>query len=109
MKAKYECLFIIASDVKDDARAALVEKFSKMAGAGAKVEPWGLKKFASIINHKKEGYYYLMNFSASPEVPAAIGNLMNITEGMVRYLFVNKDEQKAIKVKKAKKAEAKSE
>jgi len=109
MKSNYECLFIVDGALKEEERAAMVEKFQKMAGSGAKVEPWGLRKFVTPIDHKKEGYYFLMNFSALPEVPATIGNLMNITEGMIRYMFVNKDDQKTVKIKPKKQKEVKGE
>jgi len=60
---KYECLYIIASNVEEAARAELITKFQKMAGAGVSVEKWGLKKFATPIDYRKEGFYVLMNFS----------------------------------------------
>jgi len=96
-------MFIIANNVAEDKRNALVEKFSKMAGTGVKVDKLGLKKFATEIDHKKDGYYYLMNFTADHDVPRKIGDLMNITDGMVRFMFVNKDEQKKPKTKEKKK------
>ena len=103
----YECLFIIENTVGEDGRKALVDKFSKMAGKDVKVETWGLKKFVTPIDYKKDGYYYLMNFSATPDVPKSMGDLMNITDGMVRYMFVCKDDVKAPKIKaKAKKESA---
>ena len=93
MKRQYECLLIIANDVKEEKRNELVEKFSKMAGSSTRVDKWGLKKFATPINYKKDGYYFLMNFAATPDVPKKMGDLMNITDGIVRYMFVCKDEQ----------------
>jgi len=108
----YECLFIIRNDVKDEDRTKLVDKFSKMASANTKVETWGLRKFAQPIDYKKDGYYYLMNFEATPDVPKKMGALMNITEGLVRYMFVDLSEvQKPGKPAKKdkKKAEAVNE
>lgn len=109
---QYECLFIVANDVTEENRTKIVEKFSKMAGESVKVEKWGLKKFATPIDHKKDGYYYLMNFESETKLPKKMADLMNITDGLVRYMFVCKDEQlkakKAnVKDKKVKKAEEK--
>ena len=102
----YECLLIIENTQKEEQRAKLVEKFSKMTGDEAcKVDKWGLKKFATEINHKKDGFYYLMNFKSTPDVPRKMGMLMNITDGIVRYMFVVKDEVK--KKKPVKKKEIK--
>jgi len=101
-KRQYECLMIVENTVKEDeTRKKLVDKFAKMAGADVKVDVWGLKKFATEINHKKDGYYYLLNFTATPDVPRAMNDLMNITDGIVRAMFVCKDDQKqAVKSKK---------
>lgn len=90
---KYECLYIIASNVSDAARTELVQKFQKMAGTGTTVEKWGLKKFVTPIDFRTEGFYVLMNFSGDEELVKKMSSLMNITEGVVRYMFVSKTEQ----------------
>ena len=102
MKSNYECMFIVANNLSEEKRNALVEKFSKMAGSGVKIDKLGLKKFATEIDHKKDGYYYLMSFTSDHDVPRKIGDLMNITDGMVRFMFVNKDEQQKTKKVKTK-------
>ena len=89
---KYECLYIIASNVEEAARLELINKFQKMAGTGVSVEKWGLKKFATPIDYRKEGFYVLMNFSGDTELVKKMSSLMNITEGIVRYMFISKSE-----------------
>jgi small subunit ribosomal protein S6 len=96
---KYECLFIIANTVDEAGRNALVDKFAKMAAADApdaapKIEKWGLRKFVTPIDHKKDGYYYLMNFTAPTGVPKKMGDLMRITDGIVRFMFICKEDKK---------------
>ena len=90
---KYECLYIIASNVEEAPRAELISKFQKMAGTGTTTEKWGLKKFATPIDYRKEGFYVLMNFSGDAELVKKMSSLMNITEGIVRYMFVGKDDK----------------
>jgi len=102
MNKQYECLYIIANDVKEEKRKALIEKFEKMAGKDVKVDQWGLKKFATPIDYKKDGYYILMNFSSTADVPKKIGDLMNITSEIVRFMFICKDDIKIRKVKNKK-------
>jgi len=98
VKRQYECLYIIENTVSEDKRKELIEKFSKMAGSECKVEKWGMKKFVTPINYKKDGFYVLMNFTCGVDVPKKIGDLMNITEGIVRYIFVNKDDIKTVRL-----------
>jgi len=105
---KYECLYIIASNVEEAARVELISKFQKMAGPGTSIEKWGLKKFATPIEYRKEGFYVLMNFSGDIELVKKMSSLMNITEGVVRYMFVCKDEKQLAQdaAKKAARREA---
>ena len=92
---KYELLYIISSDVAEDKREELISKFSSYVEAkGGKVEgldKWGMKKLAYPINFKNEGFYVLMNIELNPAEVDAMAKLMNITEGIVRQLFVRKD------------------
>lgn len=92
---KYELLYIISSDVAEDKREELINKFSSYVEAkGGKVEgmdKWGMRKLAYPINFKNEGFYVLMNIVMNPEEVDAMAKLMNITEGVVRQMFVRKD------------------
>ena len=91
---KYELLYIISSDVAEDKREELINKFSSyVASKGGTVEgvdKWGMRKLAYPINFKNEGFYVLMNIQLNPTDVDAMSKLMNITEGIVRHLFVRK-------------------
>lgn len=91
---KYELLYIIAQDATDEQKEALINKFSKMiedkGGNVLSLEKIGTKKFAYPINFKNEGYYVLMTFEAPSEVVDEMTKLMNITEHIVRQMFVRK-------------------
>lgn len=91
---KYELLFIIANDVNEEKREQLINKFKGLieekGGEIAGVDKWGMKKFAYPINYKNEGFYVLVNFSSKPEIIEGISKLMNITDGIVRHMFVKK-------------------
>ncbi len=92
---KYELLYIIAQDATDEQKEALINKFSKMiedkGGNVLSLEKIGTKKFAYPINFKNEGYYVLMTFEvADAKVVDDMNKLMNITENIVRQMFVRK-------------------
>ena len=91
---KYELLYIISQDSNDEHKEALINKFSKMiedkGGNVLSLEKIGMKKFAYPINFKNEGYYVLMTFEANAEVVDEMNKLMNITEHIVRQMFVRK-------------------
>ena len=91
---KYELLYIIASDVAEEKREELIAKFSSYVEAkGGTVEgidKWGMRKLAYPINFKNEGFYVLMNITMNPNEIDPMAKLMNITEGIVRQIFVRK-------------------
>ena len=90
----YELLYIISKDVSEDKREELIKKFSsyveKKGGVVEGIDKWGMRKLAYPINFKNEGFYVLMNIQLNPTEVDAMAKLMNITEGVVRQMFVKK-------------------
>lgn len=94
MLKKYETIFIINSEVGEENIKALVEKFKAMIETSAQLESideWGKRKLAYEIQDKNEGYYVLANFSSSPDFPAQLERVYKITEGILKYIIINKD------------------
>lgn len=91
---KYELLYIISSDASEEKREEIIAKFSSYivskGGVVEGVDKWGMKKLAYPINFKNEGFYVLMNITLDPNGVDAMAKLMNITEGIVRQMFVRK-------------------
>ena len=80
-KNAYECMIVVDAKLNETKREELIGRFKKMAGEETTVEKMGQKKY---------GFYYLLNFRADSDVPAKMTALMNITEGVDRYLFIAK-------------------
>jgi small subunit ribosomal protein S6 len=53
-------------------------------------EPWGRRKLAYEIDHKPDGVYHLLLFTASPETLAEISRVLKITDGVMRHLAVRR-------------------
>ncbi|MGI5842165.1 MAG: 30S ribosomal protein S6 [Christensenellales bacterium] len=89
---KYELLLVIDRDATDEKREELINRFKSMIdGEVVSLDKWGMKKFAYPINFKNEGFYLVMTFTTSnASLVSEMGNLLNITDGIVRYLFVRK-------------------
>ncbi|MCI8556112.1 MAG: 30S ribosomal protein S6 [Clostridia bacterium] len=92
---KYELLYIISSDASEEKREELIAKFSSYivskGGVVEGVDKWGMKKLAYPINFKNEGFYVLMNIQLDPNEVDPMAKLMNITEGVIRQMFVKKE------------------
>ncbi len=92
---KYELLYIISSDASEEKREEIIAKFSSYivskGGVVEGVDKWGMKKLAYPINFKNEGFYVLMNIQLDSNEVDPMAKLMNITEGVVRQMFVKKE------------------
>ncbi len=95
---KYEVLYVIDAQLSDEDIAANVDKFEdlvkKHEGNVLNIDKWGKKTLAYPINYKTEGYYVLMDFESAPEFPLELERVFKITESIIRYMVVRKDENK---------------
>jgi len=91
---KYELLVILSAQVDDAEKEALAEKVKTICESkGATIESvdkWGVRKYAYPINYKNEGYYVLYNLEANAETPREIESVLNITDNVVRHMFVKR-------------------
>ena len=90
----YETLYVIKPDLEDEARAALIQKFSAIitdnGGEVESVDEWGKRKLAYEINYIGEGYYVLVNFKANAELPAELERNFRINDNVMRYMVIKK-------------------
>ena len=47
----------------------------------------GKQKLAYEINYISEGYYVLIKFTSSPDLPAELDRVLGITDGVIRSLI----------------------
>lgn len=91
---KYELMFIVSGDASEEKREELISRFKAYVeahkGSVEGIEKIGMKKFAYPIDFKNEGFYVIMNINLSAEEVDAMNKLMNITDGIVRQIFVRK-------------------
>ena len=70
---KYETIFIQNPTFDEETLNANIEKFKGIIENGGgtvdNVDVWGKRKLAYEINKVNEGFYTLVNFTASPELP----------------------------------------
>lgn len=90
----YEMLYIVDAKKSDEDRKVVIEKvntiIAKNDGNVSKVEEWGIRKFAYPINYTNEGYYVLCNFEAPVSSIKNLTSTLNITDGVVRYMCLQK-------------------
>ena len=95
MERSYETIFVINPDVGEEDIKALVEKFKGLLETSAQlenIEEWGKRKLAYEVQDKNEGYYVLANFRADPAFPHELERIYKITDGIIKYMIIKKDE-----------------
>ncbi len=96
----YETLFVIDPDLTEEGTKALVEKFTALIAKNGEVletSEWGKRKLAYPINDKNEGYYVLVNFKSEGTLPSELERIFGITDGIMRYMVIRKEEKKLAK------------
>jgi small subunit ribosomal protein S6 len=93
---KYESIFVISALLEDEKIQEIIEKVKNLiesSGQLEKVDEWGKRRLAYEVNDQKEGYYVLLHFSAEPEFPVELERIYKITEGVLKYLIVRREDK----------------
>jgi len=97
MLNKYESIYIINPEVEEQGIKELVEKFNTLieteGGKVSETQEWGLKRLAYPIKKKEQGYYVLVNFEAKPESIVELERVYKITDSVMKFITVRKDEE----------------
>lgn len=94
MLRNYETLYIIDARLDEEAIKGIVEKFDSLISSSAELvstDEWGKRRLAYEINKLTEGYYVLVDFKAEPVFPQELERIFKITDGILKYLIVNKE------------------
>lgn len=95
MARNYQVIYILNPALGEEAVLAIAEKIRLLVEAAAtvaKVDVWGRRRLAYEIKDQKEGYYVLIDFAAETEFPKELERVLKITDGVLRYLVVRKDD-----------------
>ena len=88
---KYELMFIIDPTLEDAAKDAVVETVKGIIAADGEVQNvdiWGMRKLAYPIAKKNEGYYVVVDFTASPELPKELDRRLKISDNVMRHIII---------------------
>ncbi|MFM1932782.1 MAG: hypothetical protein RL226_2085 [Bacteroidota bacterium] len=92
---RYETVFIMTPVLSEEQAAETVTKFKGLitsnGGSIVHEENWGLRKLAYPIQKKTTGFYYLVEFTATPEFILAFETEYRRDERIIRFLTTRMD------------------
>ncbi len=93
---KYESIIIIGQNVEEEVIKGLITRFTDLINTEGKVSEvteMGKRKLAYEIGKNKEAYYVLFTFEAKPELIAELERNYRITDEIIKFIVVRKDEE----------------
>lgn len=89
---RYETIIIIRPSAGDDEITAVLDKVSgiieKEEGFVIRIDKWGVKKLAYLINKEQQGFYVLVEYAATPAAVSEIERVLRIDDLAIKYLTV---------------------
>jgi small subunit ribosomal protein S6 len=94
----YEILLMLDPELPDERQSEIVsrtrELIERSGGSWDAHDVWGRRKLAYEIDHKTDGAYHLLTFSAEPDTLAEVSRVLKITDGVMRHLAVRRSERR---------------
>ncbi|MDP2183334.1 MAG: 30S ribosomal protein S6 [Actinomycetota bacterium] len=96
MKA-YELMILLTPSLDDEAREAVLEKIQGLVtaqgGTVDNLESWGKRKLAFEVESVTEGDYVVLDFHAAPSAIAEIDRVLRITDAVIRFMVVHREDR----------------
>lgn len=94
MKRAYELTFIVRLDQSEDAVNAVVDTVQSWVqaeelGQVTKINRWGRKKLAYLIDNQRDGYYVNMEAEIEPRGLPELERNLKLAPTILRYLLIN--------------------
>jgi small subunit ribosomal protein S6 len=93
----YEILLMLDPELPEDRQSEIVSRTRELIERGGgrwdAHDVWGRRKLAYEIDHKTDGAYHLLTFSAEPETLDEVSRVLKITDGVMRHMAVRRSER----------------
>ena len=90
----YELMVILDPDLEERTIAPSLDQFLGVVRQGGgsvdKIDIWGRRRLAYEIDHKADGSYHLLTFSADAATLDEVSRILKITDGVMRHLAVRR-------------------
>ncbi|HMJ33818.1 MAG TPA: 30S ribosomal protein S6 [Baekduia sp.] len=88
----YDLMLLLDTAAPEDQRAKVLAEAERILESNdatiVSKHDWGTRRTAYEIRHKHDADYHLLQFQGGPEVPAAVGRFLRITDGVIRFRVI---------------------
>ena len=92
----YEVLLLLDAELPDERQSEIVTRTRELVerdgGTFESQDAWGRRRLAYEIDHKPEGAYHLLTFSAEPSTLDEISRVLKIDDTVMRHLATRRPE-----------------
>lgn len=92
---RYETILIAHVDLPEDELVGLIDRYSNIItgqkGILAKVERWGKRRLAYLINKQVRGFYILIDYAGESVVVNELERNLKIDDKILKFMTVLKD------------------
>ena len=93
---RYETIYIIQANANEDDITAIIDRtngiIEQFGGSIVKLDRWGIKKLAYLIQKETQGYYVYCEYAGVPEAVDELERLFRIDEKVLKYMTVKTQE-----------------
>src|SRR4026209_1452618 len=90
----YEILLLFEAELPEERQNEIVTRTRELVERGdgtfERHDVWGRRRLVYEIDHKGEGTYHLLTFTAEAETLDEISRVLKITDGVLRHLAVKR-------------------
>ncbi len=92
----YEVLLLLDAELPDERQTEIVTRTRELVerdgGTFESQDAWGRRRLAYEIDHKPEGAYHLLTFSAEPGTLDEISRVLKIDDTVMRHMATRRPE-----------------
>src|SRR5262249_18079747 len=96
-------------EASEEQTKAILDRMTQIVqvngGQIVKVNAWGRRRLAYPIEHHRDGFYFFLDLSLTPQTVLELDRTLKVTEEVIRHLLVKRD-PKALAAQRAKEARA---
>lgn len=90
-------MFIVDGTMAEEDAAAVaagIQSFISSKGRILKVDAWGRRRMAYLINKKQDGYYWVVSFECEPGEVDALKQNLRVNENVIRWMVTRPEGKK---------------